>query len=404
VTGTQNTVVALNTITGARRWAVDLGAIHAAPVLANGWLYVASRAGNLFKLDADTGATIWSTTVPGAGTQITQDFAVDASRNAIYLVDSGGTLHALIDTCSGVNALWAQNLSGGSATVKPAIFGAAYKLYVGAANGRVYQLDALTGAVDSYATVSAGSLAPTDVLFLRDAAVAAGGGGYRLLAASGGTIKYICIPWAPDGRDKESPVTISQCADSGAPDGGLVIYGDLGAVTNVPGQSVTRLLTVANTTCYPFQFVNLFGTIPSGSGIESLTSTNAAVINDVESFLAQPIGGLPMTASLAVTSSVPGIYVSTVTVSNASTLHTTVLLTNYVVLPPALAIALDGGQVELAWTTNSAGYRLECASSLASAPTWQTLTNGITVGNGLKHYIITEAATTMNRFYRLNSQ
>ena len=59
----QNTVWAVSSITGAKRWSWDLGAIDVPPVLAAGRLYVVARDGILYVLDPATGTILWQVTV-----------------------------------------------------------------------------------------------------------------------------------------------------------------------------------------------------------------------------------------------------------------------------------------------------------------------------------------------------
>jgi hypothetical protein len=71
----------------------------------------------------------------------------------------------------------------------------------------------------------------------------------------------------------------------------------------------------------------------------------------------------------------------------------------YTVLP-ALAIVLSGGQVELTWTTNSAGYTLQCATNLVSPAVWSTVSPGPVVVNGQN--AVTNPISGTKKFYRLS--
>ena len=397
---TQNTVIALNTLTGARRWGWDYGGIEAEPVLANGGLFVATRAGILYKLDPDTGATIWQTTIVTSPGLIIQNVVVDAAFNTIYVVDTVGVIHALLDTCTGVVGLWSSSLSGAMVSAPPALFTNpdVPKLYVGSYNGRVYQLNHNTGVTESYATIYGSSTSVDVVAVTRSPGAVIGG--YRLIAEAGGTMKYICIPWAADGAQK-AIVTVPACYDPNAPTSGLEVGGDLGRKISPTGQGTTRLLSVSKSTCYAFQCASLFGNLPSGLGVSALTSTNATPVWDSSSFVAEATMGLPMTVSLTVTSSIPGTYLTTLILGNAGNVHATVTLTNIVVAPITLSIALNGSQAELTWATNAAGFQLEYTPSLTPPITWQNIASGITTVGTLNHYSVADTATTSNRFYRL---
>ncbi len=396
--GAQNTVWALSTTNGAKRWSVDLGAVGAEPGLGNDGVYVGSRSGILYKLDPATGTTIWQTNVTSGGNLITR-LTVDAPNGRIYVVDSGGTLHAYLDECSSAVWLWDFKPGSASVTAAPALhnIGTRY-VYAGADDGKVWQVNGNSGVAQAYATVLAAGAAPSyDPVVLHEGTSPAVG--YRLLALSGVTMKKFCIPW-PDTSGDHALLSGPNCVDAGGPTTGLTVAGDLGSVTSLPGQSVTRILTVSNLVCYPFQCVTLLGDLPSGMGVSALSSTNGTTAWDTNSFLSQATAGLPMQFSLTVTSSIPGTYLTTLTLANAGTVHATLTLTN-IVVQPSLSIALNGANAEVTWATNAAGFQLQCAPSLTPPVAWQTISSGITTSGSLRHYLVTDTALTTNRFYRL---
>lgn len=324
----QTTLVALNSLNGVRKWAVDIGATQAAPVFANGWVYVATSSGMLYKLDGATGAVIWQTQAINSGALVTGEHSllVDSASDHIYVIDTAGTIYALLDTCAGVAALWASNLAGATVT-SARLFPSSGKLYAGSADGRVYQLNTATGVSESYASVHPGAAITTDLLTTGTNTASANGLtiGNRLLAASGGILSYLCIPWP----NVPSP----PCADQYAPPTGLRIAGDTGTIEALPGRVITRQLSVISTNCYPFQCVNFLGTLPSGIGLQSLTSPSATVTNDLESFLAVATGTASITVSLSVTSGIPGTYVFSSKISNGDTEHQTIFMTNLILAP-----------------------------------------------------------------------
>jgi hypothetical protein len=66
---------------------------------------------------------------------------------------------------------------------------------------------------------------------------------------------------------------------------------------------------------------------------------------------------------------------------------------------PRLAISrLGSDAVQITWTTNSAGYRLESAETL-TAPVWIPATNSVSVANG--NFSVTGDTTAPRRVYRL---
>jgi outer membrane protein assembly factor BamB len=415
---TRDTVIALNTLTGARLWGRDYGRIESEPVLANGGIYVASTSGTLYKVNPTNGTTIWAVTNLSGSAQITLPPVFDETTSRIYVVDTDGTLHAFLDICTGVTNVWNSNISGNLATAPPGLLSRANapKLYLGTGTGRIYQLNAVTGAPESWATINGISpVFQTAVLRIPSGTDTS----YRLVGGAADQIKYICIPWSADGIEKslaggpqdkpiapnDNPlVSTSPCEDPYAPESGLTLSGDIGPQTSFAGEIVTRSLSPGNATCYPFQCVELVGVLPHGLGIQSIASTNASTSWDTESFLLRPIGGLPVTASLTLAASVPGTYLTSLTLSNAGSLHTTVVLTNYVLGRPPLSIVLNGSEAEVSWSNNAAGFHLECAASLTSPADWHVISNGITSSGGAYYYLVADSSAATNRFYRLGKR
>jgi outer membrane protein assembly factor BamB len=224
--GTQSTVWALKATTGTRVWSEDFGSVDVAPVFSDGKLYVATTIGTLAKLDPTTGSPIWSTAFTSGGATTTSlSVQVAFSTASIYVVDTAGIIHSLLDNCTSVGSIWATNVTGALADTAPAVVGPAGKLYVGAHDGRVYQLDTTTGANDSYATIGGIGTSSSDpfVYFEVNAP--------RLIASAGGVVKRLCIPWLADHGDKaflsvppgvgpDAPAEALQLGHSGTSEGG----------------------------------------------------------------------------------------------------------------------------------------------------------------------------------------
>jgi outer membrane protein assembly factor BamB len=188
----QYTLWAIRTTNGTRPWALDLGAIEAPPVLANGGLYVASYGGTLYKLDPATGATLWQEAVPSGGAYL-RGLSADGDSGRVYVRDSLGYLHAYDDSCSGAEHVWQTHLGTHGVALMPAILGG--YLYVQTVTGRAIQVRASDGASISFGTI--GSTTGLD-----DPLVIYDGVDSRLLTSSGGLIKKICIPWDSSASDK----------------------------------------------------------------------------------------------------------------------------------------------------------------------------------------------------------
>ena len=197
----QVTAWSLSTTTGTRLWYQDFGAILTEPVFVAGRLYVTTRAGTLASLDPTTGTALWGDVVTSGGTQITTRLVADASSLsdvALYIVDTSGLLHAYLDRCVTRTPLWSYKPASASFCAPPAVLPASGTIYVGADDGRVYQLWANNGSGQAYATISAGSASYGSQVVIEDT----GGGRPRLLARAGTSLKKLCIPWIDTPGDR----------------------------------------------------------------------------------------------------------------------------------------------------------------------------------------------------------
>lgn len=167
---TQHTVWAVNAITGQRRWSQSSGAIASAPVVPAAMpdrLYVQTKFHGLKALRRSDGATIWSLQRPAVSAFL-QPVAVHAAPSGTLLVtiDHAGRVWVAKD--SGATAEWLKYVllpgpvrtSTFEVTPSPFVkavgaptFDGAGRLYVGASNGKVYQIDAEAGSVVSSRTV-----------------------------------------------------------------------------------------------------------------------------------------------------------------------------------------------------------------------------------------------------------
>jgi outer membrane protein assembly factor BamB len=142
---------------GTLKWTFTTGAvIHSSPAVVDGVVYIGSRDGYFYALDADTGEKIWS---------FKADSFVDSSPavvgGVVYVGSNDGNLYAL-DAKTG-EKIWAFDTEYGVRS-SPAVAGGV--VYFGCENSRVYAVDAATGeelwhgytehSVDSSPVVSRG--------------------------------------------------------------------------------------------------------------------------------------------------------------------------------------------------------------------------------------------------------
>lgn len=157
----QDSVWAIDVLTGTLNWSANANRIWAGPVLANGTLYVANLIGEIKALDPATGSELWS--LSNGGWPLTENLAVAGSK--VAAADLYGNIWVAQD--SGASASWAYTTTlpngvagpSSSNTVLPkspltANSNTGY-LYVGGNDGKVYQLDVATGTIVVTRTVDA---------------------------------------------------------------------------------------------------------------------------------------------------------------------------------------------------------------------------------------------------------
>jgi outer membrane protein assembly factor BamB len=146
----QNSLFALDAITGALKWSTNAGAVLNRPMLNGGRLYIARKSGSVMAYDPagnglGGGAPLWasSLTVASTGTSIIQNVVTFAAR--LLIVDTGGALHAVQDTGSAGIKLWGAAPEGGvQFTSAPAVLQLAngtYAALIGRDDGTVQQVD-----------------------------------------------------------------------------------------------------------------------------------------------------------------------------------------------------------------------------------------------------------------------
>ncbi len=187
----QHTVWSLDSRTGAKTWSRALGDIQVQPILADG-LIVLSSSGGLQKLDPDSGATTWSLTLGGGTRSFVRGMACDPTRRLLFVADSAGELYAVEDQGGSAATLW--TLPTISDLREVAVTPARAWVYAAALNGRVYQLDELTGNIDRFQQV--GSSSPGAAPGLRvESTIGTGFAEARLMCTRGPLLHRLRIPW-----------------------------------------------------------------------------------------------------------------------------------------------------------------------------------------------------------------
>lgn len=117
----QNTIWAIDTLTGELAWAVNAGSIHSAPLLNNGTLYVATYNGEIKTFEPGTGNAIWSVTITKNANLIKSPVLTrvpNVSDNPIILqLDTGGYLHRVDDQGKQAEKIWTSRVDSQSPPV-----------------------------------------------------------------------------------------------------------------------------------------------------------------------------------------------------------------------------------------------------------------------------------------------
>lgn len=134
----EGNVYALNAATGAKLWSYATGStVSSSPAVANGVVYVGSWDNNVYALNAATGAKLWSYTT---GNTVFSSPAV--VNGVVYIGSQDGSVYAL-NAATGVK-LWSNAISN-AVISSPAVANGV--VYVGSIEDHsVHALDATTGA------------------------------------------------------------------------------------------------------------------------------------------------------------------------------------------------------------------------------------------------------------------
>jgi len=119
-------------------------------MLAGNRVYSANLGGEVSAVDKATGASLW--TVGNGGSPLLGSQLVETPAGEVFIasIDLAGDVRLVRDDNFFATAVWQITLPGG-ATASPdaLVFGlGAENLFVGASDGRIYQLDVATGAIE----------------------------------------------------------------------------------------------------------------------------------------------------------------------------------------------------------------------------------------------------------------
>lgn len=150
--GSSHTVWALefDHASATRLWSIDAGDIDSSPSLRNGLLYVGNNNGDVYALNASTGATSWGPVATGDG-PVKTVLWIDAAASRIYFAT---TTKVWSMTLAGVTQ-WSRAFSAPTAVIRLGT-----RLYFGSGDGKLYELDNLLVTDANALTVKSVTVGP----------------------------------------------------------------------------------------------------------------------------------------------------------------------------------------------------------------------------------------------------
>jgi len=185
----QPSLFAIDTTNGALRWAQSrYGALHTHPTMDYaGHLFIASYNGTLYQVDTQTGNLLWQAPITSTANVSYApwfEFRAPTINDGLYVTDTEGVVRRF--TAAGA-LTWATNVG---ATTAPSVVPQSGKLYVGARNGSVHQLDLTSGSDEGPVTV--GSAVVSNLYLESSNNVTIN----RLTGGAGTALKNFCLPWS----------------------------------------------------------------------------------------------------------------------------------------------------------------------------------------------------------------
>ena len=215
----QNSLWAINSITGGYKWAGNAGPIRNRPQLALGKLWVGTYNGNVMTYNPAGSGTnllpVWSAPiqVPGLITNnIWPEFRSGTGQGNVYLRDSTNNIYVIgprADTTIGI----LYQTTGGIYTSMPVVWPGGGKVFVGTSTGYIQQLAQVglglqdKALVNNTATVYDATLDVESATDVNRLVVASAG-----VAGGSGKVTRVCLPLSSTGSGGTATCSIdSQC-------------------------------------------------------------------------------------------------------------------------------------------------------------------------------------------------
>jgi len=128
-------------------WPLELGNIDSSPLVRNGFVYVGTNAGRVYKINAESGAYGWSPTYYDTGDGAIKGYvSPDLGSTALYLATTN-TVWGLLDDGNSATLDWSVATIPSPSV--PLFAPNSSFVYVGGGDGRLYQIE-VTGPTTTY--------------------------------------------------------------------------------------------------------------------------------------------------------------------------------------------------------------------------------------------------------------
>jgi outer membrane protein assembly factor BamB len=246
----QDNLWAIDVLTGTSAWAANVGSIHTTPVIRGERIYVATTQGEIKALNKDDGTVIWSANNGGIPilTNIFAEFRPPYG-DLISAVDALGQVWMVRDDGLAGTTVWITALPGSApATSRVAMDPVSGKVYVGASDGNIYQLNIIDGSPEANRQVDSKAAVGDASFVFEDLDSNGTFDDVRMIAgASTGQLAKFCTPWS--GEVGVLPLTASVSVSlGGSTDSNLSAQGVL------PGVCTADLdCGVSNDACFAYR-------------------------------------------------------------------------------------------------------------------------------------------------------
>ena len=145
-----DTLWAIDVLTGTFVWSANKTGIRTVPLLLDGRIYVCTLPGHIKAFDQTTGTALW--TISNGEIPLIYDPVIAKTPGGdvfIASVDYNGKLWVVRDDNFYASSVWSLDLPGTTASGPLIVGPGGENLFVGGADGRIYQLDLATGTIEA---------------------------------------------------------------------------------------------------------------------------------------------------------------------------------------------------------------------------------------------------------------